>query len=242
MLFGAPVMRASVLLGNIPGVRDPTDPPSLNTKLPNFPQESTSRIAIPKGRRHRTSSPSDVITPPTVPVEPIPSTAVLELGPQVNAVQTRSTTMKRVHPLVVPALQPLSITPTDFGNLQASCRTLAGLREKANANELETTRDGSTFQYTWTNGLLYRRCISSNHQEKVSKDTLVVPKDCRQIILSVGHENPLAGYFSHRIKFRSSFFWSGMGATIKFYWRSYNKCHWFSGNGRVQIVPFQPLI
>ena len=44
----------------------------------------------------------------------------------------------------------------------------------------------------------YTESVSSQHALKIGKVTLVVPKDCLPIIVSVGHENPLAEHFSHK--------------------------------------------
>ena len=113
--------------------------------------------------------------------------------------------MKRVHLLVLPELHPVK----EFGQLQESCPTLTGPRYKANSGEKEHSKHGSTFIYLRPNGLLYRKCVSFKHTLRVGKFTLVVPKDCRPIILSVGHENPLAGHFSHRkttLKINDKFF------------------------------------
>lgn len=105
--------------------------------------------------------------------------------------------MKKLHPLFLPELQPLSVTPEDFSNLQ-SCASLAQAREKAVLGEEEQSKVESSFQFLHDNGLLYRKCISSKHPEKVGKLSLVVHKDCRPVILSMTHESPLAGHFSHR--------------------------------------------
>lgn len=48
------------------------------------------------------------------------------------------------------------------------------------------------------NGLLYRKCLTFDRPDKVEKSTLVAPRDCRNIILSLAHESPLAGHFYHR--------------------------------------------
>lgn len=45
---------------------------------------------------------------------------------------------------------------------------------------------------------MYRSCVNSEFHEKVGKRSLIVSVDCRKIVLSVAHESPLAGHFSHR--------------------------------------------
>lgn len=230
----APMKRASVLIGNVLGAREPHDP---------FPPGSNSPLlakanAIPSEAIQPVPS-SDVGTTASSPAEDVGDSCS-----QVNAVQTRSRQLKRVHPLVLPELQPLTVTPEEFGRLQESCPTLAVLRDKANSGEKEHSRDGSTFVYPRSNGLLYRKCVTSKHTEKVGKLALVVPKDCRPVILSVGHENPLAGHFSHRktgMKIGDKFFWPGMGADIRDYCRSCDICQRMAAKGRVRPVPLHPL-
>ncbi|XP_037784772.1 uncharacterized protein LOC119580748 [Penaeus monodon] len=118
------------------------------------------------------------------------------------------------------------------------------VRCKANAGETENMRDGSVFKYEVMNGLIYRSCVNSRFCERVGKTSLVVPADCRKIILSLAHESPLAGHFSHRkteIKVREQFYWPGMGADIKDYCRSCEKCQRMSSKGRIKPAPLQPI-
>ncbi|XP_076060384.1 uncharacterized protein LOC143036684 [Oratosquilla oratoria] len=152
--------------------------------------------------------------------------------------------MKRVHPLQMPALQPLSVTPEEFCSLQESCPTLAELWDKTKSEEMDQTKNGSSFQYLKIDGLLYRKCVLSTHVEKVGKLALVVPKECRPIILSVGHENPLAGHFSQRktaMKIADKFFWPGMAVDIRDFCRSCDICQRMSNKDRVRPVPLHPL-
>ncbi|XP_063601110.1 uncharacterized protein LOC134777201 [Penaeus indicus] len=220
----APIKFCSVLIGNIPGVRDHNDPDAINSK-------STISSAV-----------SDHI-------ETIPRTVSVArtnnvTDEYVQAVETRSGKIKRVHPLVLPKLEPLNITPSEFVKLQLSCPSLSGIRCKANAGETENMRDGSLYKYEVMNGLIYRSCVNSRFRERVGKSSLVVPADCRKIILSLAHESPLAGHFSHRkteIKVREQFYWPGMGADIKDYCRSCEKCQRMSSKGRIKPAPLQPI-
>ena len=49
----------------------------------------------------------------------------------VQAVQTRSAAARKIHPLVLPHLEPLSVSPKDFSDLQNTCPTLVLLWMKA---------------------------------------------------------------------------------------------------------------
>jgi hypothetical protein len=134
------------------------------------------------------------------------------------AIQTRSSKVKRVHPLVLPEIEPLKVTPEDFAKLQAECHSLTKFWEKVKSKEHDKMRDGTVFKYEQINGLLYRTCVASKHCERVGKSSLVVPSKCRAIILAVGHESPLAGHFSHRkseMRIRDHFYWPNMGAEIR---------------------------
>ncbi|XP_050701836.1 uncharacterized protein LOC126988072 isoform X2 [Eriocheir sinensis] len=239
-VFRAPIKFASVLIGDVPGVRVPKEP------YPAFdcgPQPPASEPAI-------LPSSSNVITPPaqnfakSAPV--YPDSLVSSTSPQVYVVETRASTarMKRLHPLHLPDLQPLSVTPEEFGRFQMSYDTLSVARAKAATGEIDQVRKNSTFQFLFQEGLLYRKCLTSRRPEKLGKLCLVVPRKCRPIVLNVAHENPLAGHYSHRKteqKVADQFFWPGMGTDIRVHCRSCDKCQRFSQKGRVRPAPLQPM-
>lgn len=108
------------------------------------------------------------------------------------AVQTRvaSTRVRRLHPFVLPDLQPLKVTPTDLARLQETCPSLGAVRANATAGLTEVARNGEPYKFSWTNGLLYRDVVASGRSGKVGTRTLVLPSDCRQIVLQVAHESP----------------------------------------------------
>jgi len=160
------------------------------------------------------------------------------------AIQTRSSKVKRVHPLVLPEIEPLKVTPEDFAKLQAECHSLTKFWEKVKSEEHDKMRDGTVFKFEQINGLLYRTCVASKHCERVGKSSLVVPSKCRAIILAVGHESPLAGHFSHRkseMRIRDHFYWPNMGAEIRDFCKSCDKCQRMSSRGRVRPVPLKPM-
>ena len=80
------------------------------------------------------------------------SSSVVE---QVQSVQTRAATVRKIYPLALPNLEPLSITPEDFSRLSFSCTSLSTVRNKAVTGEEEITRNGSSFIYELHNGLYY---------------------------------------------------------------------------------------
>ncbi|XP_076049187.1 uncharacterized protein LOC143029893 [Oratosquilla oratoria] len=234
----APMKCASVLIGNVPGARDPSKPDPFLFKPHASSLDTTTHSTLPTGMQTSIAAATPITK--TVP----PPTLTQESTFQINAVETRRSKMKRVHPLQMPALQPLSVTPEEFCSLQESCPTLAGLWDKTKSEEMDQTKNGSSFQYLKIDGLLYRKCVLSTHVEKVGKLALVVPKECRPIILSVGHENPLAGHFSQRktaMKIADKFFWPGMAVEIRDFCRSCDICQRMSSKGRVRPVPLHPL-
>ncbi|XP_069988596.1 uncharacterized protein [Penaeus vannamei] len=161
------------------------------------------------------------------------------------AIQTRSSKVKRVHPLVLQEIEPLKVTPKDFAKLQAKCHSLTKFWEKVKSEEHDKMRDGTVFKFEQINGLLYRTCVASKHCERVGKSSLVVPSKCRAIILAVGHESPLAGHFSHRkseMRIRDHFYWPNMGAEIRDFCKSCDKCQRMSSRGRVRPVPLKPML
>ena len=236
-LVRAPIKFASVLIGDVPGVRVPKEPyPTFN--YGDRPSASEPTLA------------SNDIAPPvqgfakSAPV--YPDSLASSTSPQVCVVETRASTarMKRLHPLHLPDIQPLSVTLEEFARLQMSCDTLTIARAKAATGEIDQARNNSTFHFLFHEGLLYRKCLTSRHLEKVGKLYLVVPCKCRPIVLNVAHENPLAGHYSHRKteqKVTDQFFWPGMGTDIRVHCRSCDKCQRFSQKGRVRPAPLQPM-
>ncbi|XP_069984657.1 uncharacterized protein [Penaeus vannamei] len=160
------------------------------------------------------------------------------------AIQTRSSKVKWVHTLVLPEIEPLKVTPEDFAKLQAECHSLTKFWEKVKSEEHDKMCDDTVFKFEQINGLLYRTCVASKHCERIGKSSLVVPSKCRAIILAVGHESPLAGHFSHRkseMLIRDHFYWPNMGAEIRDFCKSCDKCQRMSSRGRVRPVLLKPM-
>ena len=141
----APIKFASVLVGNVHGAGDPNDPDDCAAASPSSPlgPADTSKKDCSSSTGNTASSLSEDV-----------SLSTLESSAhQACAVQTRSSKAKRQHPLVLPALQPFSITPDDFGKLQASCSTLDTVRSKAASGIVDKVRNGTSFQFVKVKGL-----------------------------------------------------------------------------------------
>ena len=205
----APIKFCCILIGNVPGARDPQDPASDNEK-------------------HE----------PIIPPDPSHAPRT------VQAVETRSAKTRKVHPLVLPEVPSHTLSSEQFADLQLSCPSLEFARKEAASQVTTTSRDGSTFCFEWIDGLLYKTCCTSKVNDRVGKRSLVVPSQCRNTILSVAHESPLAGHFSHRkteSKIRDHFYWPGMGTDIRNFCRSCDRCQRMSSKGKLRPVPLKPL-
>lgn len=234
----APIKFATAMIGDIPGARKPDDPVCTSDLTApasiSTPQEQDARPPLRTTPVTQDSSTS---------LQVVSSPSESELA---CVVQTRvaSARVRRLHPPVLSDLQPLKVTPADFARLQETCPSLGAVRAKATAGLPDVARNGASYKFSWTNGLLYRDCVASSRPGKVGTRTLVLPSDCRQIVLQVAHESPLAGHFSHRkteSKVSDNFFWPGMWADIRDYCRSYDICQRKSYKGQVKPVPLQPL-
>lgn len=228
----APIKFCSVLVGNIPGVKTELD--SSYESVPKLPL--STNVCTDPGNRDSNSNDSfeHVLS------EPGPEKTTVS----VQAVQTRSSKGRKLHPLVVPSIEPLKITPHKFADLQQECSTLTTVREKSESGDIDETRDGNKFKYENIDGLLYRKCIQSKKPGRVGKLALVVPLDCRNSVLATAHEGLLSGHFSHRkteTRVKEEFHWPSLTTDIRDYCRSCDKCQRLSAKGRVKPVPLKPM-
>lgn len=236
----APIKFCSVMIGNVPGARNPVFNSSLkvSTSLALPTDKPPCRIEHTEAQSSSDSS------------EPLPNSQSCSLmnsdnkSEMVQAVQTRSTRNKKLHPLVVPSIEPLNVTPKQFSDLQQKCTSLETVRKKCLSGEKDETKDGSIFKYDNIDGLLYRYCVKSKKPGMAGKLTLVVPLECRKFVLSAAHEGLLAGHFSHRkteIRVKEQFHWPGLTSDVRDYCRSCDKCQRMAPKGRVKPVPLKQM-
>lgn len=105
-------------------------------------------------------------------------------------------------------------------------------------------RDGTEFKFEERNGLIYRICVYSDCSQRIGKSSLVVPIECRAVILSVAHENPFAGHFSYRkteMRVKDNFYWPNMGSDLRDYCKLCDKCQRMSAKGRVKPLPLKQM-
>ncbi|XP_063590528.1 uncharacterized protein LOC134767457 [Penaeus indicus] len=167
----------------------------------------------------------------------------------VNAVATRAAKAKEnVGPdkLIVPNFKFENVSKQDFIDAQSSCPSLEHIRSKELSKAIVTVKSRSV-KFERVNGLIYRICVKSKHEHEVGEKQLVVPRRFIPIILSMAHDSPLAGHFSHRKtagKIFHKFFWPGAGAEIKRYCRSCHACQKTVPKGKIRKAPMvqMPII
>lgn len=208
----APIKCCSVIVGNIPGVRD--------------------------RREEVISSVSHNITEGSARVD----------NHEVSLAVTRAESKRSnvPHPLKLPKINSLTLTPEDFSVKQKSCKTLSTPWHKAREGDISTLKDGSKFKFVVKDTLLYRECMHSPNPSIIGRKSLVLPVECRALVLHTAHENPIAGHFSHNktmSKIASDFYWPGAALDVRTYCRSCDVCQRMSQK-RTKPVPLvkMPII
>ena len=143
----------------------------------------------------------------------------------------------RDHLLKLPGIPSSELTPEQFKLAQKSCSSLSRFWNDAKLGREVTNRNGSKSKYIVDNGLLYRECLFSKFKSEIGVKQLLVPVRCRNLVLQIAHEHPLAGHFSHnktRSKLNNTFFWPGCSEDVRRYCRSCHTCQVMSHQGRVR--------
>ena len=123
-------------------------------------------------------------------------------------------------------MQTLELTSDQFVQKQKLCPTLLTLWKRSEEGEQVTEKNGSRYKFLIKNSSLYRECISSKKMY-IGRKQLVLPVECRKIVLHTAHENPVAGHFSNKktfAKIATHFFWPGVGRDVRNYCRSCDSC------------------
>ena len=203
----APLSHCSILVGNIPGVKDDI---GNNSQLINESDFNDNVNTINK----------------------------------TCAVVTRSQDKRpAIHPLKVPKLDIVNLTPSEFSDLQSKCPSLSSVRDKLKDGAISNV-GGRKFKFRKINNLIYNVCISSPKINENGRTTLVVPYECRMTVLKTAHENLLSGHFSARkteLKIKDQFYWPSMGRDIKIFCRSCDLCQRFSKKGSVKRAPMEKM-
>lgn len=130
------------------------------------------------------------------------------------------------HPLFSSALVAINITPDEFCNKQHNCPSLKSLWHKCSAGQ-NISSGGSTCKFVSVNNVLYRECIASSKDHLVGNRAIVLPIECRNVVMRVTHDTPFSGHFSYRKtlgKILADFFWPGCSLDVKNFVRSCEIC------------------
>ncbi|XP_006811999.1 uncharacterized protein LOC102803869, partial [Saccoglossus kowalevskii] len=207
-----------LILGNIPGMREPMDPDA------NW--EGSQRLEqVQKGKSECDSE---------TETETETQTAA--------AVQTRSQkewVKKPLQELKVSS-QIGEVTPEMLRKKQQTDVSLAKLHQLAKAGEAKVSKNGSACRYITVKGILYREYQSPQIDFGNTFRQIVVPNDYRKYVLKVAHESILGGHLGAKktsSKILTNFFWPGIQADVKIYCQSCDICQCTIPKGRVTKVP-----
>ena len=92
-------------------------------------------------------------------------------------------------------------------------------------------------------GLLYRRWTPPGRAEESEMEQLVLPTECRQMVLELGHEIPLAGHpgiEKTRQRILKRFYWPTLYKDVEEFYLTCVKCR-KSANRKVPPAPLLPL-
>ena len=232
----APIKFCSVLIGNVPGAKAPESVSSEYEK-DECKKDECKKGECKKGECKEDKCESDELT------VPVPDSLQEHVSRKdVVAVVTRASRekSKHLHPLVLPQLKPLHVTPLEFAELQGSCKSLEEVREKEKIEKTIGVPGKRLFKFVTEKNLLYRECVESFRSDEIGKKTLVVPDQCRKTVLSIAHESPLAGHFSHRkteLRVRDHFYWPRLSTDVLKFCRSCDRCQRISARGAVKPAP-----
>ena len=143
-------------------------------------------------------------------------------------------------------LDPLVATPNEMKRLQQEDRSLNGVREK-----LDTTEEGlekPRVYFYQKDGLMYRswRPRGTVEGDVRQCEQLVLPVQCRSVVLHLAHDIPMAGHLGvakSKDRVLQRYYWPGVFRDIANYCRSCEACQRSVPRRpvRTQMVPM-PLI
>ena len=154
-----------------------------------------------------------------------------------SAVETRAQSKqdKNIKALKVFDVGSLDVTHKEFKELQERDETLI----KCFKTLEDKTENNSQNRYKVSNGLLYREYQSKTGEEWTQ---LVVPKELRTKVMSLGHDSMLAGHLGIKKTvdiISREFFWPGIFSEVTRYCQSCDICQRTIDRGGVRKVPLQ---
>ena len=229
---------------------DPTDLPVTTDSAPTEDQEQIGPIHIDSAGEEPFIADIDDVAPPTETSDREATDFAFDdslfspPGPEKRVLtrsQKRAARRRYKNPeengALPGSLQSLDISADQLRDLQDKDPSLEDVRRAA-AGEGKTTDDWEFFRQ---DGLLYRRRQDQSHSEQ-----LVLPISCRNPVLQLAHDIPMAGHLGRRKTRRrilQRFYWPGLYRDVRDYCRSCHQCQKSSPRGtrRAPLIPL-PII
>ena len=136
-----------------------------------------------------------------------------------------------LHPSVTPSREPhahtlavLQATSQQLRDWQQTDPTLQKIRELASGDPVEERWGGAAFFYR--GGLVYRRW-SPKGRDAPSWDQLVLPQECRQLVLRIAHDLPTAGHLGTNKtcgRILKCYYWPGVFRHVADYCKTCEVC------------------
>ena len=244
---------ADVLVATEPHADDQPMEPALNS--PDDP-EPTDAHPVPMDVSPPTDSSDELISADTDPegtetylhnfddsLFPSAGPSKRYLTRSQKRANNRSLTAKDSSPTTLPLDQSLDISTTELQEIQEDDHTLTHARQVADGKPSTAAGIG----FFRREGILYRKYQPpGTTNEDDATDQLVLPIQCRQSVLQLAHNIPLAGHLGRRktaSRILQRFYWPGIFRDVSDHCRSCPECQKSSprGNNKAPLVPL-PVI
>ena len=133
---------------------------------------------------------------------------------------------------------PLEISAAVLKELQEKDASLAKIRKAADGHP-----NSAGIGFFHREGLLHRRWTPPGRGEESEVEQLVLPQECRQAVLELDHEIPLAGHLGKekiRQRILRRFYWPTLYKEVEEFCQTCVKCH-KSASRKVPPAPLLPL-
>ena len=133
---------------------------------------------------------------------------------------------------------PLEISAAVLKELQEKDASLAKIRKAADGQP-----NSAGIGFFRREGLIYRRWTPPGRGEESEVEQLVLPQECRQTVLELGHEIPLAGHLGKektRQRILRRFYWPTLYKEVEEFCQTCVKCQ-KSASRKVPPAPLLPL-
>ncbi|XP_078581557.1 uncharacterized protein LOC144864980 [Branchiostoma floridae x Branchiostoma japonicum] len=138
-------------------------------------------------------------------------------------------------------LDARKLTAEDIRRLQWEDPTLSKIRELLNQEEGD--KGGAVrVLYIQEGGMIYRRWSPGTEDEE--RKQLVLPQQCRQVVLQLAHDAPMAGHLGKKKtteRILMNFFWPGVHSDVKAHCRGCEVCQKTARRSATNRAPLIPL-